>query len=135
MFFGGLGRPDIAASRVAKYGLDGWIGIMDTPDTIATWRAAIDAELQKAGGGHAIDKLEISSMLPFEITREKTDQTPRGKLTPTLVGTEQQITENLKRYKDAGMTMPLLWPPFSGTPTAKTLVDMRRLVHDIMPKI
>ena len=74
-------------------------------------------------------------MLPFEITREKTDQTPRGKLTPTLVGTEQQITENLKRYKDAGMTMPLLWPPFSGTPTAKTLVDMRRLVHDILPKI
>ena len=135
MFFGGLGRADIAASRVAKYGLDGWIGIMDTPDAIAAWRAAIGAELHKSGGGHSIDNLEISSMLPFEITREKTDQTPRGKLTPTLVGTEQQITDNLKRYKDAGMTMPLLWPPFSGTPTAKTLVDMRRLVHDIMPKI
>ena len=41
----------------------------------------------------------------------------------------------LKRYRDAGMTMPLLWPPFSGTPTAKTLVDMRRLVHDILPKV
>ena len=33
------------------------------------------------------------------------------------------------------MTMPLLWPPFSGTPIAKTLVDMRRLVHDILPKV
>ena len=108
---------------------------MDTPDAIATWRAAIEVELQKSDGGHAIDKLEISSMLPFDITRDKTDQTPRGKLTPTLVGTVEQITDNLKRYKDAGLTMPLLWPPFSGTPTAKTLVDMRRLVHDILPKI
>jgi hypothetical protein len=38
-------------------------------------------------------------------------------------------------YRDAGLTMPLLWPPFSGTPTAKTLVDLRRLVHDILPKV
>lgn len=135
MFFGGLGRPDIAAARVAKYGLEGWIGIMDTPEAITTWRAAIKEELEKIGGGHAIDDLEISSMLPFEITRDRTDQTPRGKLTPTLVGTAQQITDNLKRYRDAGMTMPLLWPPFSGTPTAKTLIDMRRLAHEILPKI
>lgn len=135
MFFGGLGRPDIAAPRVAKYGLEGWIGIMDTPDAIATWRAAIKVELDKLGSKHAIDDLEICSMLPFDITREKTDQTPRGKLTPTLVGTAQQITDNLKRYQEAGMTMPLLWPPFSGTPTAKTIVDMRRLAEEIMPKV
>jgi alkanesulfonate monooxygenase SsuD/methylene tetrahydromethanopterin reductase-like flavin-dependent oxidoreductase (luciferase family) len=135
MFFGGLGRPDIAATRVAKYGLDGWIGIMDTPDAVATWRAAIKAELDRVGHGRAIDTLEISSMLPFDITREKTDQTPRGKLTPTLVGTAAQISDNLKRYRDAGMTMPLLWPPFAGTPTAKTLTDMRRLVGEIMPKL
>jgi alkanesulfonate monooxygenase SsuD/methylene tetrahydromethanopterin reductase-like flavin-dependent oxidoreductase (luciferase family) len=134
-FFGGLGKPEVAAARVAKYGLEGWIGIMDTPEAITTWRAAIKAEFAKLGSEHAIDGLEISSMLPFEITRDKTDQTPRGKLTPTLVGTAEQITDNLKRYRDAGMTMPLLWPPFSGTPTAKTLVDMRRLVHDILPKV
>jgi len=108
---------------------------MDTPEAITTWRAAIKEEFAKMGSTHAIDELEISSMLPFEITREKTDQTPRAKLTPTLVGTVDQITDNLKRYRDAGMTMPMMWPPFSGTPTAKTIVDMRRLVHDIFPKV
>ncbi len=135
MFIGGLGNPALAAARVAKYGLEGWIGIMDTPDVISTWRTAIKDELAKLGSKQSIDALEITSMLPFEITRDKTDQTPRGKLTPTLVGTAEQITDNLKRYRDAGMTMPLLWPPFSGTPTAKTIVDMRRLVHDILPKV
>ena len=135
MFFGGLGRPDLAAARIAKYGLEGWIGIMDTPEAIATWRTAINDELEKLDTDHSIDDVEICSMLPFEITREATDQTPRGKLTPTMVGTAAQITENLKQYKEAGMTMPLLWPPFSGTPTAKTITDMRRLVHDILPNI
>ena len=135
MFFGGLGRPDLAAARIAKYGLEGWIGIMDTPEAIATWRTAIKDELEKLDTDHSIDDVEICSMLPFEITREATDQTPRGKLTPTMVGTAGQITENLKQYKEAGMTMPLLWPPFSGTPTAKTITDMRRLVHDILPNI
>ena len=135
MFVGGLAKPEMAAARVAKYGLEGWIGIMDTPEAIAAWRATIERELAKLGHARSIDELEIASMLPFEITREKTDQTPRGKLTPTLVGTAQQITDNLKRYRDAGLTMPLLWPPFSGTPTAKTIGDMRRLVNDILPGI
>ena len=48
---------------------------------------------------------------------------------------EGQFEEALKRYRDAGLTLPLLWPPFSGTPTAKTIGDMRRLVHDILPKV
>jgi hypothetical protein len=108
---------------------------MDTPDDIARWRAEIERELDQLGRRSVVDSLEISSMLPFEITREKTDQTPRGKLTPTLVGTADQITDNLKRYRDAGLTMPLLWPPFSGTPTAKTIGDLRRLAHDILPRI
>lgn len=135
MFVGGLAKAELAAARVAKYGLEGWIGIMDTPEAIATWRTAIERELAKLGHERSIDALEIASMLPFEITREKTDQTPRGKLTPTLVGTAEQITDNLKRYRDAGLTMPLLWPPFSGTPTAKTIGDMRRLVNDILPRV
>lgn len=135
MYYGGLGIPKIAADRISKYGLEGWIGIMDTPEAIATWREAIGKELDAVGNSGASDTLEISSMLPFEITREPTDQSDQGKLTPTLVGTAEQITENLKRYREAGMTMPLLWPPFSGTPTAKTLVDMRRLVEEILPKV
>ena len=51
-----------------------------------------------------------------------------------MTGTPQQLTDNLKRYQDAGLTLPLLWPPFKGVPTAKTIVDLRRLKEDILPK-
>jgi FMNH2-dependent dimethyl sulfone monooxygenase len=73
--------------------------------------------------------------MPFEITKEETDQTPNRKLTPTMVGTAEQIANNLSRYKEAGMTMPMLWPPFSGTPTSKTIDDLRQLKEDILPQI
>jgi len=74
-------------------------------------------------------------MITFDITTEKTDQTDRGKFTNTLVGTVDQITDNLKRFRDAGLTLPMLWPPFTGTPTSKTIDDLRRLKNDIMPKV
>ncbi|MFT4562668.1 MAG: FMNH2-dependent dimethyl sulfone monooxygenase [Gammaproteobacteria bacterium] len=135
MFFSGLVNPETSAKRIAKYSLDGWIGIMDTPEAISMWRRSIKEELDKIGSGQSIDTLEISSMMPFEITKQETDQTPNGKLTPTMVGTAQQITDNLNQYKEAGMTMPMLWPPFSGTPTEKTIDDMRQLKEDILPKI
>lgn len=135
MYFSGLVNPEISARRVAKYGLEGWIGIMDTPAAIADWCAAIGGELDKIGRGDAMKTLDISSMMPFEITAEETDQTPNGKLTPTMVGTASQIADNLNRYKEAGMTMPMLWPPFAGTPTAKTIDDLHQLVEDIMPQV
>jgi alkanesulfonate monooxygenase SsuD/methylene tetrahydromethanopterin reductase-like flavin-dependent oxidoreductase (luciferase family) len=135
MYFSGLVNPETSAKRVAKYGLDGWIGIMDTPEAIAEWRTAIHEELDKIGSGEVINTLEFSSMMPFEITAEETDQTPAGKLTPTMVGTAAQITDNLGRYKEAGMTMPMLWPPFSGTSTEKTIEDLHCLKEDIMPNI
>lgn len=135
MYFSGLVNPAISAKRIAKYQLEGWIGIMDTPEAIADWKAAIHEELDKIGSGEAIETLEISSMMPFEITKEETDQTPNRKLTPTMVGTAEQIANNLSRYKEAGMTMPMLWPPFSGTPTSKTIDDLRQLKEDILPQI
>ena len=49
IFFGGLGVPKIAAKRIAKYGLAGWIGIQDTPDDIIKWRSAIEEELEMTG--------------------------------------------------------------------------------------
>jgi hypothetical protein len=52
-----------------------------------------------------------------------------------LVGTEKQITDRLKAYKEAGMNMPLIWPPFADVPVSKTLDDLKRLVNDIMPKV
>lgn len=135
IFFGGLRLPKLAAKRVAKYGLAGWIGVQDTPDDIKLWRSAIKEQLEMLGSPRSVDDLEIASMLWFDITSEKTDQTPKGKLTPSMTGTVQQITDNLKRYKEAGLTLLLAWPPFTGVPTAKTLVDLRRLKEDILPKI
>jgi hypothetical protein len=63
------------------------------------------------------------------------DQTPAGKGTNLLVGTAAQLTDVLKRYREAGLTMPLLWPPFADVPVAKTLDDMKRLKEEIMPKV
>ena len=74
-------------------------------------------------------------MIWFVITDQDMDQTPAGKATNLLVGSEAQITDMLKRYKEAGLTMPLLWPPFADVPVAKTLDDLKRLKEEIMPKV
>jgi len=63
------------------------------------------------------------------------DQTPMGKGTSLLVGSAAQITDMLKRYREAGMTIPLIWPPFQDVPVAKTLDDLKRLKEEIMPKV
>lgn len=135
IYFGGMLKPEVAAQRITQYGLKGWIGTHDTPEDIASWRTAIAAEFDKVDTTRTIDDLTMCTMTPFAITEEKVDQTPRGKLTPTLFGTEQQITDNLKRFKEAGLGMPILWPPFSDVPTAKTMDDLKRLKYDIMPKV
>jgi alkanesulfonate monooxygenase SsuD/methylene tetrahydromethanopterin reductase-like flavin-dependent oxidoreductase (luciferase family) len=135
IFFSGLKDPKRAATRVAKYGLAGWIGIQDSPEELQEWRGAIQRELEELGSSRTIDDLEIASMLWFVITDQDVDQTPNGKLTNLMVGSAGQITDTLKRYKDAGLTMPLLWPPFADVPVAKTLDDLKRLKEEIMPKV
>jgi hypothetical protein len=74
-------------------------------------------------------------MIWFVITDTEMDQTDNGKASNLLAGTEAQITDMLKRYKEAGLTMPLLWPPFQDVPVAKTLDDLKRLKQEIMPKV
>jgi len=133
IWFSGLKDPKRSAKRVAKYGLSGWIGIQDTPEELGTWRSEIARELEELG--KSIDDIELSSMIWFVITDQEMDQTPAGKATNLLAGTADQITETLKRYKEAGLTMPLLWPPFADVPVAKTLDDLKRLKEDIMPKV
>ncbi|GAA5176577.1 LLM class flavin-dependent oxidoreductase [Pseudonocardia eucalypti] len=135
IFFSGLKDAKRAANRVAKYGLSGWIGIQDTPEELQQWRGAIERELAELDTSRSIDDLEISSMLWFVITDQDVDQTPNGKLTNLMVGSAGQITDNLKRYKEAGLTMPLLWPPFQDVPVAKTLDDLKRLKEEILPKV
>jgi alkanesulfonate monooxygenase SsuD/methylene tetrahydromethanopterin reductase-like flavin-dependent oxidoreductase (luciferase family) len=135
IFFSGLKDPKRAAARIAKYGLSGWIGIQDSPEDIQRWRAEIQRELDALDTARSVDDLEIASMIWFVITDQEMDQTPMGKGTNLLAGTAAQITDMLKRYADAGMTMALLWPPFQDVPVAKTLDDLKRLKEDIMPKI
>ncbi len=136
IYFSGLKDPKRSASRIAKYGLAGWIGIQDTPEDIARWKSEIQRELEELGSDRSLDDgFDMSSMIWFVITDQETDQTPNRKLSNLLVGTAGQITDNLKRFKEAGMTMPLLWPPFSDVPVSKTLDDLKRLKEEIMPKV
>jgi alkanesulfonate monooxygenase SsuD/methylene tetrahydromethanopterin reductase-like flavin-dependent oxidoreductase (luciferase family) len=135
IFFSGLKDPKRSANRIAKYNLAGWTGIQDTPEELQVWRTAIQRELGELGSSRSIDDLEICSMIWFVITDEKTDQTPQGKASNLMVGTAAQITDILKRYREAGLTMPLLWPPFQDVPVSKTLDDMKRLKQEIMPKV
>ena len=74
-------------------------------------------------------------MIWFVITDEPTDQTDNGKASNILAGTADQITDMLKRYKEAGLDMPLIWPPFTDVPVSKTIDDLKRLKEDIMPKV
>ena len=135
IFFSGLKDPKRSASRIATYGLNGWIGIQDSPEDIQRWRTEIQRELDELDTDRSVDDLEIASMIWFVITDQELDQTPMGKGTNLLAGTAAQITDMLKRYQDAGMTMALLWPPFQDVPVAKTLDDMKRLTEEILPKI
>ena len=134
IFMSGLVNPGISAKKVAKYDLSGWIGIQDTPEELRVWLQAIGEELDKLGA-KSVDELEVSSMCWFAITDEPTDQTRNGKLTNLLVGTQEQVTSNLIELKQAGMTMPLIWPPFADVPTSKTLDDLRVLNDEILPAV
>jgi FMNH2-dependent dimethyl sulfone monooxygenase len=135
IFASGLKDVKRAAKRVAKYGLAGWIGIQESPDEVKEWRDAIQRELEELGSSTTVDQLEICSMLWFVITPVDMDQTPQKRVTNLMVGSAAQIADNLKRYKEAGLTMPLLWPPFQDVPTAKTLDDLKQLKQEIMPKV
>lgn len=135
IFFSGLKDPKRSANRIAKYDLSGWIGIQDTPEELAEWRVPIQRELDELGKGDALDNLELCSMYWFVITDEPSDQAPAGKASNILIGTAQQITDNLKRLKEAGLTMPLIWPPFTDVPVSKTLDDLKRLHDEILPAV
>ena len=133
IYFSGLKDAKRSAKRVAKYGLSGWIGIQDSPRELTEWRTTIAQELD--GLGKSIDDLDMCSMIWFTITDTEVDQTDNRKVSNLLVGTEAQITDRLKHYKEAGLTMPLLWPPFADVSVSKTLDDLKRLKNDIMPKV
>ena len=82
-----------------------------------------------------MDDLEICSMCWFVITDEKSDQSNLGKGSNLLIGTAQQIADNRKAMEEAGLTMPLIWPPFSDVPVSKTLDGLKQLKEVIMPQV
>ena len=59
---------------------------------------------------------------------------PSTHRTTLLVGTAAQVTDSLKRLKE-GLTPVLIWPPFRDVPVSKTLDDLKRPKHEIMPKV
>ena len=133
IWFSGLKDPKRSARRVAKYGLSGWIGIQDTPEALRDWRGAIGA---RARGAREVDRRHRA--LEHDLVRHHRrghgpDAGGQGHEHPR----RQRGADHrpLKRYKEAGLTMPLLWPPFTDVPVAKTLDDLKRLKEDIMPKV
>ena len=134
IYFSGLKDPARSAKRIAKYGLQGWIGIQDSPEDIKRWKDEMERELNELGRGFP-DGFDMCSMIWFVITDDETDMSDKGKASNLLVGTAAQITDQLKRYKEAGLTMPFFWPPFRDVPTSKTIDDLKRLKEEIMPKV
>ena len=134
IFFSGLKDPKRSAKRIAKYGLNGWIGIQDTPEDIKRWKGEMERELNELGRGFP-EGFEMSTMIWTVITDEPLDQSDNGKVTNLLAGTAQQIEDRLKAYKEAGLTMPLIWPPFRDVPTSKTMDDLKRINDEILPKV
>jgi alkanesulfonate monooxygenase SsuD/methylene tetrahydromethanopterin reductase-like flavin-dependent oxidoreductase (luciferase family) len=134
IYFSGLKDAKRSARRIARYGLSGWIGIQDAPQDIKRWHTEIERELNEMGGTLP-ENFDMCSMIWFVITDEDIDQTPAGKASNLLAGSARQIEDILKRYQDAGMTMPILWPPFRDVPTSKTMDDLKRLTEEIMPKV
>jgi alkanesulfonate monooxygenase SsuD/methylene tetrahydromethanopterin reductase-like flavin-dependent oxidoreductase (luciferase family) len=120
-----------AHREVRPVGLDRHPGLAED---IRRWKGEMERELNELGRGLP-EGFDMCSMIWFVITDEPMDQTPAGKATNLLAGSAQQIEDILKRYKEAGMTMPLLWPPFRDVPTAKTIDDLKRLTEEIMPKV
>jgi len=135
IFMSGLRDPKRSANRIATYNLSGWIGIQDTARELAEWRGPIQQELEKLDKPDAMDQLELCSMYWFAITDEPSDQADNGKGSNILVGTKEQITENLIELAKVGLTMPLIWPPFADVPTSKTLEDLRVLNDEILPVV
>ena len=97
------------------------------------WRGAIQAELDKLDTDHSMDDLEISSMIWFVITDTETDQSTWARAA-TCSPAPQDRSPTCSNYRDAGLTMPMLWPPFADVPVSKTMDDMKQL-EEIMPKV
>ncbi len=77
-------------------------------------RAAVRGLLSSASPGSCASRIfpgRHRQLREFTITDQQTDQTPRGKGSNLLVGTAAQVTGNLKRLKEAGLNLLLLWPP------------------------
>ena len=134
IYFSGLKDPKRSAKRIAKYGLQGWIGIQDSPEDIKRWKGEMERELNELGRDVPRQLRHVQHDL-VRHHRRAHGPAPAGKGTNLLAGTAQQIEDILKGYKEAGLTMPLLWPPFRDVPTAKTLDDLKRLTEEIMPKV
>ena len=134
IYFSGLKDPKRSARRIAKYGLSGWIGIQDSPEDIKQLAREIQRELGEIGGrGRSTIRHVQHDLVRHHRRGDRPDAAGQGQ--QPAGGYRCADQDILKRYKEAGMTMPLLWPPFRDVPTSKTLDDLKRLTEEIMPKV
>lgn len=48
---------------------------------------------------------------------------------------EGDVAAGLVDPKEAGLTLPMIWPPFADVPVSKTLDDLKRLKEEILPEV
>jgi FMNH2-dependent dimethyl sulfone monooxygenase len=113
IYFSGLKDPKRSANRVAKYDLAGGSASRTAPTELKEWRGAIQAELEMDSDEvdgrprHVQHDLVRHHRCRCGPVRSRQGQQPVGRVT------SRQITDMLKRYQEAGLTMPMLWPPFA----------------------
>ena len=137
IFFSGLRDPKRSANRIAKYNLD---GLDRDPGHAARssreWRGPIQHELARSSTSRTPWTSSSCAACTGSSSPTRSPTRPiRARAATSWSGPREQITDNLKRLKEAGLTMPLIWPPFQDVPVSKTLDDLKQLKEEILPQV
>lgn len=120
------GKTDAALRRAARLG-DCWNGIFLTPDELAEKRETLKRLYEENGRDPASVETALTSNL--NMYERKTSGGERVLLT----GSPTEITDDLRRYVDAGLDHVLL--SVSARSTDATIDCVRRLADEVVPRV